>query len=155
MTQFVRAGIHSLSEVLPYICSDLGKKSKDKLSDPRAYRNYSDRKVWMARKRYKVFLESTDCCICGLEGQFFALEQQKDQKGRKVWFFNLYGRCKDGKEILFTQDHAIPKSRGGSNELDNLQTMCSPCNNSKGNSLPTGNEKNGKHKNGFLFKKRS
>ena len=32
---------------------------------------------------------------------------------------------------LITIDHIMPKSRGGSNDLDNLQPMCSPCNSRK------------------------
>lgn len=147
MSQFIRAGTYPLSEVLPYIQVDLGKGSKERLADPKAYKVYGEKKVWMARKRYKVFLESTVCCLCGLEGEFFALEQQKEKKDSDIWFFHLYGK-KEGEEILFTQDHALPKSRGGSNELENLQTMCSPCNNDKGNSMPTKGEKGGKRKGG-------
>jgi 5-methylcytosine-specific restriction endonuclease McrA len=37
-----------------------------------------------------------------------------------------------------TVDHRLPRSRGGTNALENLQTMCSPCNNAKGNALPAG-----------------
>lgn len=148
MSPFIRCGIYNLAEVLPYIQVDLGKNSKDRLADPKAYKYYGDKKVWMARKRYKVFVESTVCCTCGMEGEFFALEQQKEKKEKDIWFLHLYGRTKDGKEILFTQDHAVPKSKGGSNGLDNLQTMCSPCNNLKGNKMPAAGEKNGKRKYG-------
>lgn len=34
-----------------------------------------------------------------------------------------------------TIDHLIPKSRGGSNNLENLRLTCFKCNNSRGNSL--------------------
>lgn len=147
LSSFIRSGTYSLADVLPYIQVDLGKNSKDRLADPKAYKVYDGKKVWMARKRYKVFVESTVCCICGIEGEFFALEQQKEKKENDIWFLHLYGRTKGGNEILFTQDHAVPKSKGGSNGLDNLQTMCSPCNNTKGNKMPTAVEKSGKRKN--------
>jgi len=35
-----------------------------------------------------------------------------------------------------TKDHIIPKSAGGANHMDNLQTMCDQCNNRKGSKLP-------------------
>lgn len=34
-----------------------------------------------------------------------------------------------------TLDHLRPKSRGGSNSLENLRLACRPCNQSRGNSL--------------------
>jgi 5-methylcytosine-specific restriction endonuclease McrA len=36
--------------------------------------------------------------------------------------------------VLMTQDHIMPRSKGGANRLENLQTMCCVCNNRKGNS---------------------
>jgi 5-methylcytosine-specific restriction endonuclease McrA len=43
-------------------------------------------------------------------------------------------RCCLPEEKL-TLDHLKPKSRGGSNSLENLRLACFPCNNSRGNSL--------------------
>jgi 5-methylcytosine-specific restriction endonuclease McrA len=34
-----------------------------------------------------------------------------------------------------TADHVIPRSRGGCNELENLQTLCITCNFKKDNKL--------------------
>lgn len=39
---------------------------------------------------------------------------------------------------LLTIDHVVPRSRGGSNDEDNLQTLCAPCNTLKGDKLPEG-----------------
>lgn len=42
-------------------------------------------------------------------------------------------RCvKCGTTKKLTLDHIVPRSKGGSNKPDNLQTMCRPCNNAKG-----------------------
>ena len=55
------------------------------------------------------------------------LKMYKDQAGRCN---NPYCRV----EMLgaYSVDHVIPVSRGGSNNPDNLQLMCTPCNSSKG-----------------------
>ena len=41
-----------------------------------------------------------------------------------------------GRQFL-TRDHIVPTSRGGGNGWDNVVTSCSPCNNRKGNQLPS------------------
>jgi 5-methylcytosine-specific restriction endonuclease McrA len=41
-----------------------------------------------------------------------------------------------GREFL-TRDHVVPISRGGANDWGNVVTACSPCNNRKGNRLPS------------------
>lgn len=77
---------------------------------------YSHRYITFISKGYK-------CCECGLEGSFFAKERTKESKS---WHLNLYG-IKDGKEVLMTKNHIIPKSLGGKDHVDNYQTMCCRC----------------------------
>ena len=48
---------------------------------------------------------------------------------------NLYAIDENGKEVLMTKDHILPKSKGGKDEIDNYQTMCIRCNEAKGNNL--------------------
>jgi len=38
-----------------------------------------------------------------------------------------------GREVLMTHDHIVPRSKGGKNHISNVQTMCAPCNSKKGN----------------------
>jgi hypothetical protein len=88
--------------------------------------------VQVGNLRIQCFRESGLVCVaCGLEGAFFALEliQSKNYTG---WAINLYGRRLGGEEVVFTKDHVKPLSLGGPNTLENLQTMCWPCNQSKG-----------------------
>ena len=81
-------------------------------------------------QRYQLFKNKGCTCVkCGLEGEYFAMEKTPDQDR---YHLNLYG-VKNGKEILFTKDHIIPKSRGGKNTLENYQVMCAICNERKAN----------------------
>lgn len=84
-------------------------------------------------KRYKCYArKGVKCVKCGIEGKYFAAERQKSQPTDKH-HLNLYAVLDAGKEIMMTVDHVIPKSRGGEDTVSNLQPMCSPCNNMKGN----------------------
>jgi len=64
----------------------------------------------------------------------------KQKRARKNQLISEFGShcwwCKDclPSEKL-TLDHLKPKSRGGSNSLENLRLACFLCNNSRGNSL--------------------
>jgi 5-methylcytosine-specific restriction endonuclease McrA len=55
---------------------------------------------------------------------------------RKVYKRDGRRCCNCGSTERLTIDHIVPRSRGGSNALDNLQVLCHDCNQAKGNSLP-------------------
>lgn len=118
---YVRVGVFQLDEVLPYIT-----KNKTK----RVYNDYS---ILMDSLRCQTFLHSgTVCVACGTAGTFFALERHvRNNKNPDAHHFNLYGIDKQGQEVMLTKDHILPKSKGGSDSLDNLQTMCIICNGRK------------------------
>ncbi|MBW4652384.1 MAG: HNH endonuclease [Kaiparowitsia implicata GSE-PSE-MK54-09C] len=64
----------------------------------------------------------------------------KQKRAKKAQLISDYGlRCWWCDYCLpeekLTLDHLKPKSRGGSNSLENLRLACFPCNNSRGNSL--------------------
>jgi len=101
--------------------------------EPKAEREYiADGVPYMVKMsslRYQVFKRDHCTCVCcGLVGTRMVLE-----KGRHVPrpHFNLYG-MEDGREVLFTKDHIIPVAHGGTEKLENLQTMCCICNLLKG-----------------------
>lgn len=95
--------------------------------------------------RYKVFHNSLKCCVCGIEGKFFAKERSLPAFSDK-FHLNLYAMDEDGKEVLMTKDHIIPKSKGGSNGVENMQTMCCRCNEKKGNHMEVEDELKGNYK---------
>jgi hypothetical protein len=99
--------------------------------------DFDGHSIKMGSHRYWTFAEKgTTCVSCGLEGRFFVKEKHSHVQGEK-YHFNLYGIDEEGDEVLFTKDHIVPKrrgngSKGGSDHIDNYQTMCKPCNEAKG-----------------------
>lgn len=87
--------------------------------------------VKLNKRRYMVFANNPKCCVCHLEGTHVQIEKQISDKTPHL---NLYGFDDKGLSVLMTQDHILPKSHGGSDGYDNLQTMCVICNNLKANS---------------------
>lgn len=70
-----------------------------------------------------------DCIHCKLPGSFFRVERMG--KGNSIfneWHLNLYGVNEYGTEILMTKDHIHARSKGGGDEIKNLQPMCEICN---------------------------
>jgi hypothetical protein len=91
----------------------------------------------MTSVRYQLFAtRGLMCCQCGITGSFFALEihpKRLASSQSQIPHFNLYGIDSIGEEVLLTKDHIIPKSKGGVEQLKNLQVLCYPCNYTKGN----------------------
>lgn len=87
--------------------------------------------VHMSSLRYHTFAEKgVECACCGIEGQYFT----KDYANGR-YHFNLYGVDKSGSEILITKDHVLPRSKGGKDEIENMQTMCIKCNMEKADNI--------------------
>jgi 5-methylcytosine-specific restriction endonuclease McrA len=75
-------------------------------------------------KRLKNFLKiGTQCKFCGKQGKFIVTINENET--------NYYTIVFDKDFIPITIDHIKPKSKGGSNKVDNLQPLCYYCNNLK------------------------
>ncbi|MBQ2883822.1 MAG: HNH endonuclease [Alphaproteobacteria bacterium] len=84
-------------------------------------------------QRYQTFFtKGTKCVCCGIEGKYFAKEKVSSDKS---YHLNLYAIDENGKEVLMTKDHILPKSKGGQDHVDNYQPMCVRCNKAKGNNI--------------------
>lgn len=113
-----RLGIYSLNEVL------------DKVMCGECRVDFNEYTINMNRDNLKLFFRNHTCVKCGIEGQYFAMEST----GNDNLHFNLYA-LKDGREVLITKDHILPKSKGGKDIMSNYQTMCTTCNSAKGNKI--------------------
>lgn len=109
-----------VNEVLPL----LGKEKSMTVKRPR-YVNHKDKnlEVSLESNRILTFWKSGIRCVeCGIEGKYFIVGLAKKVS------LGLYTIDEYGAHIPMTSDHIIPKSKGGSNSIDNRQTMCEDCN---------------------------
>lgn len=68
------------------------------------------------------------------------IEERPDRKPRRrrplpfraVWDRDGWRCLTCGSHENLTVDHTVPFSKGGSDDIDNLQTLCGSCNSSKG-----------------------
>lgn len=118
---YITLAEYPIDDILPYIGSRKQFYCNDKI--------YS---VKLTSARLRLFQQSLTCVGCKFVGSVFRLQLAEKDLLTIVPHINLYG-IKDGKSILFTKDHIIPKSKGGKNILSNYQTMCYECNFAKGN----------------------
>ena len=103
-------------EVLPFTGPDAPKKT------------FFGHGVKMTSLRYQTFQRSLMCRCCGLYGTVMLLELPHDND---VPHFNLYA-AREGELVQMTKDHIQPKSRGGKDRINNMQTLCCRCNELKG-----------------------
>lgn len=90
-----------------------------------------DKEVGLNSLRIVLFKKHKTCVICGIVGSFLALECNNDETAH----LNMYGLDLNGREILMTKDHILPKSKGGKDILENMQVMCVDCNVAKGGAV--------------------
>ena len=79
--------------------------------------------------RYKTFDRSCVCCCCGIVGTRMFLDTPDYGCGRA--HFNLYAEW-NGRLVLMTKDHVIPRSKGGEDVVENMRIMCTVCNGHRG-----------------------
>lgn len=71
--------------------------------------------------RRRVFREEKfTCASCGVVGH-----EKRFPKGG-------YGYYTHSEGVFLSIDHIIPKSRGGTNDRENLRVLCTTCNTRKG-----------------------
>jgi hypothetical protein len=88
----LRIEVYEIRDVMP-------KLPKRKLPNT-TYIKFKGIKVNIAKDRYVNFVnKGTTCSKCGMNAEFFALEQQE---GQDIGVLNLYGRNKRGEEVIIS-----------------------------------------------------
>jgi 5-methylcytosine-specific restriction endonuclease McrA len=80
--------------------------------------------------RYILFAQQRECVVCGLKGTKMMLCRQPNQFGSDTLHFAFFGIWRKAM-VLLTRDHIVPRSKGGEDKLENIQTMCTLCNKRK------------------------
>lgn len=73
------------------------------------------------------------CHFCGCQADRWVAEKgRRDRIGHPV--LNLFSQ-KDGRVVMMTRDHIIPRSLGGVDAVANLRPACAPCNEQRSNEV--------------------
>lgn len=125
---FIRKSVYSIEEIREFTKDVLFEKEK------RNARVELDGDIIKgnSQRLQTFFTKGIECSCCGIEGKYFVKEKRPKDVS---YHLNLYAIDENGKEILMTKDHIIPKSKGGKDHISNYQTMCVRCNMTKGNNV--------------------
>jgi hypothetical protein len=129
----IRVGrLYLPDEILPLVVFGKPRSAADKAM---SRRKLDEHIVNFGSLRLQVFamawtVDGLRCAACSTRADRFYKEFSSEQDGSP--HLNLYGTDADGREVLFTKDHRMPKSWGGSEHLTNFRTMCKACNTAKG-----------------------
>lgn len=128
LAEYNRKSIHSIESIKSLtegVLFEKDKRNAKMLLDGDSIKGNS--------QRFQTFFtKGVRCVCCGIEGKYFA----KEKGIRDIsYHLNLYALDDDGNEVLMTKDHIIPRSKGGTNTLENYQPMCYICNIKKGNKI--------------------
>ncbi|MBC7659125.1 MAG: HNH endonuclease [Chitinophagaceae bacterium] len=111
----VRKEMLEIAEVLPFVATS---------SDAEALYTIKGDIINMAAPKLQNFaLNGVKCHRCKLEGEYFAKEKYPTIP---FYHLNLYG-MRNGRETQMLRDFIVAIEKGGTDSLENQQTICFNC----------------------------
>lgn len=93
------------------------------------YKNYC---INVNKPRMQTHIQKDNMCLhCGLFTTHFAIQLGTKQTTPHINAWNL----SNNNKVLMTSDHIIPSSKGGLDDINNRQVLCSYCNTKKGDNI--------------------
>jgi hypothetical protein len=130
MTETRKKGLRHLAEVPIEEVFARINKGKQKVTFVVDGVNYP---VKLVGDRLRLFSTNRSCAVCGIEGKKMMIDKHfKDRTAH----LNLYA-VENGRLVLMTKDHVLPKSKGGKDQMENYVTCCATCNMLKGDACLT------------------
>jgi hypothetical protein len=91
------------------------------------------KKISLLIRNYNNNKQKCKCHICKKEAHYVTLERDSgNRKNPRLYYINIYTVDSiTNQEIFFNIDHIKPKSKGGTDALENLSLTCESCNTEK------------------------
>ena len=129
---YVRARKLTLDEVIPEIVQSSRQHKSLTFICP----EFRGRKitVHLSSSRIRLMGRTQVCSACQAKGDHFWVESNSKNKNRQPcgWHLNLYALNHYGHPVLMTLDaHNGSRSKSGTKAIDNIQLLCTACNNAK------------------------
>lgn len=117
---------------------ELNKQSL--LEKKRVYRELHKDHILLSNRTYKKNNKDiVNACNASRRGKLRGAVGRFSFNEISAMLLSQHNKCRIcGEDLIrYHVDHIVPVSRGGSNEISNIQILCAPCNLKKGRKLPS------------------
>ena len=131
MSSYDKARKLTLEEVIPYINQNYKSAATLQFWCPDIEEEI---KVHLYSSRIRLIGRTQNCAACKIKGDHFWVESncKCPDTGKPIaWHLNLYALNYHGDPVMMTLDHIKPRSKKGTKMPENIQLLCTKCNEAK------------------------